>query len=319
MDLDIVSWNVHGLPWPLDLHWLPFDRTPRHGERVANILAHLHTLRPRPDIVAFQEVWRDDDAARIKFALSGYHVVESRNAPIVRPTGLLTCIRQDRWEVVDAISTEYPTGADVDAKSHKGFHMVTLRDRTTSEPLMFINTHLQSQYAKHGPKTYPEVRIAQIRAMTAAAKKKPTGVPLLASGDFNTYPYPSDRDVYRHISDGAPWIDLTKQARAACGCETNFDSDLPTDKDGWIDYLLWYSDPTLRSEANIRLIVNRRIDDPYSDHQGLRAHVRITPPAVLPALSTIGLVLVTQRSTRRQWLMSVAAVAADLLPAFVVR
>jgi exonuclease III len=78
MELDIVSWNVHGLPRPFDLHIRPWDHSPRHDQRVADGLGRLAALPPAPDIVAFQEVWRDDDNARIRTALGGYEVVESR-------------------------------------------------------------------------------------------------------------------------------------------------------------------------------------------------------------------------------------------------
>jgi endonuclease/exonuclease/phosphatase family metal-dependent hydrolase len=314
MELDVVSWNVHGLPRPLDTHWLPSDPAPRHAERVANVVGRVRGLVPKPDVVAFQEVWRDDDAGRIKTGLDDYHVVESPNAPFVRPTGLLTCVRRSRWDVIDATTTEYSQAASVDAHSRKGFQLLTLRDRATAEPLMFLNTHLQSQYAKSGFKTYQGVRSSQIAEMTTeAARRKLPGVPLIAAGDFNTYPYPSDRAVYQHLADGAPWVDLTKQARAACGCETNFDSDHPADKDGWIDYVLWYSDPTLASQASVRLMSNRRIDDPYSDHQGLRAHVSIAAQKALPAAATVALALVTRSSARRNWMIGMAALLAHVL------
>jgi exonuclease III len=99
MKLSIVSWNVHGLPRPLDLHFLPWDKSPHHDERVRNVIQRVGDLRPPPDVIAFQEVWRDDDAAAIK-RLPGYSPCEAPNGPIMRPTGLMTLIRNDRWSVL---------------------------------------------------------------------------------------------------------------------------------------------------------------------------------------------------------------------------
>jgi endonuclease/exonuclease/phosphatase family metal-dependent hydrolase len=137
---------------------------------------------------------------------------------------------------------------------------------------------------------------------------------MLAVGDFNTYPYPSDASVYTHISDGRPWLDLTREARARCGCETNFDSTHKGKMDGWIDYLLAYADPAVRVGADISLLTNRAIDDPYSDHQCLRAEVTIeTVPSAALALGVAAWAL-SSSQTRREWLGMCGAAIARALP-----
>jgi endonuclease/exonuclease/phosphatase family metal-dependent hydrolase len=310
--LSVVSWNVHGLPRPFDLHFLPWDRSPHHGERVRHILERVGSLRPQPDLIFLQEVWRDDDAAAIK-SLAGYTACEVPNGPIMRPTGLLTLVRGERWRVLSSDPYFYLRSANTDTRGKKGLLLTKLQDRD-GRKITVINTHLQSQYATSGEKTYPEIRASQIATLTEKAEDAAAaGVPMFACGDFNTYPYPSDARVYTHIADGRPWIDLTREARARCGCETNFDSTHKGKMDGWIDYVLAYSDPTLQVRADISLLANRAIDDPYSDHQGLHANVTIEAHFSPLALAVTACAL-SSSSTRREWLALCGSAIGRALP-----
>jgi endonuclease/exonuclease/phosphatase family metal-dependent hydrolase len=313
MQLCVLSWNVHGLPRPLDLHFLPWDKTPRHGERVRSVLARIASLTPQPDIVAFQEVWRDDDAGAI-IATAGYSACEAPNGPIMRPTGLLTLYRKDRWTALSCDTHHYAESANTDTRGKKGLLLTKLR-HTDGQSITFINTHLQSQYDTKGEKTYKDVRKSQIKELKAEAERVASpGTPLIAFGDFNTYPYPSDADVYAGISDGHPWIDLTREARARCGCETNFDSTHKGRMDGWIDYALAYADPLLKFDASITLLTNQHIDTPYSDHQGLLATITVTPPSFAAAGVAVALTLAASSPTRREWLAMFGAAFGKALP-----
>src|SRR5262245_47876104 len=51
MDLKLVTWNVHGLPWPLSQ-----DKSYRLGG-IAGVIRQV-----APDFILLQEVWRPDDA-----------------------------------------------------------------------------------------------------------------------------------------------------------------------------------------------------------------------------------------------------------------
>jgi len=301
VNVSIVTWNVHGLPRPFDLHVLPWDRSPHHDERVRNVLRRVGGVLPQPDVIAFQEVWRDDDAAAIK-RLPGYTTCEAPNAPIMRPTGLLTLVRSEQWTVLSSDAYFYLQSANTDTRGKKGLLLTKLQHRD-GQKMTVINTHLQSQYSMSGKKTYPEIRASQIAMLTKKARDAAvSGIPLLAVGDFNTYPYPSDANVYTDLSDGRPWVDLTAEARSRCGCETNFDSTRNGKMDGWIDYLLAYADPGVRVRADISLLTNRMIDDPYSDHQGLHGNMTIeTAPAAALALGIAASAL-SASHTRREWL-----------------
>jgi endonuclease/exonuclease/phosphatase family metal-dependent hydrolase len=313
LTLRIVSWNVHGLPRPVDLHYFPWDRAPKHGERVRNVLERISTLSPAPDVIALQEVWRDDDAAQVRTLSSkGYEVFEVPNGPILRPTGLLTCVNTAAgWRAAQLPPVYYSKASvvDVDRFSHKGIQRLKVQ-RSAVDRFVLFNTHLQSQYAKSGPKTYTSERQKELQQLSErAVELQEGGVPLLACGDFNTYPYPSDFAVYELLSNGRPWVDLTKEARAECGCETNFDSTNSKEMDGWIDYALWAKDDSLDVRATVQLLHNEHIDSPYSDHQGMvyTVHVerRAAPEVSLRRL--VALAAMARPTTRREWLMAIGA------------
>ena len=310
MDFSLTSWNIHGLPYPLDLHFWPFSRIPRHGERAEAIAARV--LTSHPDVCVFQEVWTDQDVERFtqRFKSAGYTVSPPPRTRFPRSGGLLTCVASG-WQVLDARFEEYitnPGPANSDARSHKGVQVVKVQKG--AERLVVLNTHLQSQYPpKH---FYADIRKAQIERLTEVATKEyesDRDAALLAVGDFNTYPYPSDADAYLAMSTGK-WRDLTSEARAECGCETNYDSVHPTEMEGWIDYVLAYQSG-VDVRAEISLMRNTSIDNPYSDHHGLHANVSITRAAREGVAATIAAWLCTQPTTRREWLTGLATIAAN--------
>jgi len=307
MQLTLTTWNVHGLPYPFDRHFWPFSRIPRYKVRIDAIATEVLTVSP--DIALFQEVWKEGSAQRLcdRFKEAGYLTYRPPRGGFLLKGGLVTCVKS-AWHVIDETFIEYrtsPPAASSDVRVHKGIQAVQLQQG--DQRLTVVNTHLQSQYP---PESYAKVRLAQIAFLSQHAQTlAQPGVPLLAIGDFNTYPYPSDAEVYAALSSGS-WLDLTKEARAACGCETNYDPAHPTEMEGWIDYVLAYRDRSLDVSADVTLIRNRSIDNPFSDHHGLFARVSTAPRAPV-TLGLIGSAMLMRRSTRREWLSAVGAVLLD--------
>jgi endonuclease/exonuclease/phosphatase family metal-dependent hydrolase len=308
MELTLTSWNVHGLPYPFDRHFWPFSRIPRYRVRIDAIATEVLTVSP--DIAVFQEVWKEGSAQHLcdRFRKVGYTAFGPPPGGFFLKGGLVTCVA-GAWHVIEEKFIEYqttPPAASSDARVHKGIQVVRLR--RGDQPLTVVNTHLQSQYP---PKRYADIRRAQIEFLTDHAQTlAQPGMPLLAVGDFNTYPYPSDNDVYRAISTGS-WLDLTKEARAACGCETNYDPSHPTEMEGWIDYFLAYRDRSLGVSADVTLMRNRSIDNPFSDHHGLYGRVSINPATERITLGLAASAMLARPTTRREWLCAVGAVFID--------
>jgi endonuclease/exonuclease/phosphatase family metal-dependent hydrolase len=264
--ISLLSWNLHGLPRPL---------APNHSERLRRVTTR--ALQLKPDLIAFQEVWLDSDQVRMAATLrsAGYEVFAPASGTFgLKASGLLTCVRAaSGWQATTNWRARFRRSASAlkfwegDGISHKGMEFVRLSHQTHGE-LVFINTHLQSQYWNK----YVIVRQRQVEQLTsAAASLGVDGVPLLVCGDFNTDP--SEQAVYPLFAT-SPWSDLTTTYRHLCvGCKTLYNRR--GDLAAWFDYVIARRDPTLKIAMDLTLENNVRRDDPFSDHQGLSGIVAI--------------------------------------------
>src|SRR6188474_2747508 len=184
IDVHLVSWNLHGLFWPLAPH------TPTRLVRVAEKVLGLD-----PDVVMFQEVWlrRYAQALKAEFADRGYQSIEYHSIAPVRTGGLLVFIKRG-WTIDRSPFVEYSSIApawyvwELDGLSGKGFLAIDVK-APGGEHLTFIDTHLQSQYAdpkkpdaKHNWQSIRELELAQLEQYGQAHP----GVTMILAGDFNT-------------------------------------------------------------------------------------------------------------------------------------
>lgn len=132
---------------------------------------------------------------------------------------------------------------------------------------------------------------------------------MLVCGDFNT---DAGEPLHDMFSNGA-WQDLTEAYRRRCACKTNF-SDRDT-LDMWIDYVVARRDPCLEFSADIELQTNTHKDDPFSDHQGIFAKVRIDDVVAESSLLVGVATTIAMRgpSNRRTALKKIAALAAGVM------
>lgn len=249
--LSLISWNVHALP---------FDAT-RH-QRLDNIAGEL--ARRAPDLVLLQEVWLEDDAARLGCRLAADY--ERVRGP--RGGGLLALVRHSSpWQVHGEASFEqYSARApwyrleELDGIAGKGFQGFTVSDG--ARRVAVVNTHLQAQYPARGNR-YEAERLQQIRQLMAYVAKDRGGDALLVAGDFNVR---EDENAHYRTLTGT-LQDLTAEYRRACGCGTFVDrSGVET---WWIDYVFARRADGGPVSARLERIRNRGRDDPYSDHHGL--------------------------------------------------
>jgi endonuclease/exonuclease/phosphatase family metal-dependent hydrolase len=250
-DLALVSWNIHGLPFPLT-RWL--------AQRVDNVAAQV--LHCGPDVVLLQEAWFEHDAAQLERRL-GVHYARVVDASAVtdgawfgifgfRRGGLLAFIRSQ-----ENVVSEFEVFADtataireLDVLSSKGMQLFVL----PGQRMTLVNTHLQAQY---GPgKEYPEVRSKQIAQLLRRVEKL-TG-PAIVAGDFNTDA--GDR-LYGVLT--GPLDDLTAGLRKREGI---------ADRD-WIDYVFATRGAGVAVAGDL-LLRNVAPDDPFSDHNGIWLRVR---------------------------------------------
>jgi endonuclease/exonuclease/phosphatase family metal-dependent hydrolase len=303
IDLRLVSWNLHGTP-------LGSERRRRRMRAAAQAMV---TLTPPPNLVLLQEVFLPADAARIERHL-GVRFRRVDGIPLkafppwflpllnlgglwwsIRRGGLLAFV-DDTWEVLgsafepfDAEDWEIKLWRG-DGYADKGFHRLHLRHRPSGQPLVVLNTHLQSG------RTYEDIRAAQLAQLRRAIAAIPVGVPVVIAGDFNVRPTSA---LYRALTEDLGWRDLTV---AVPNCGTEFDRAAAG---RWRDYVFLRADGGWGGHAEVGLICNRKRDRPYSDHHGVDARIRLRPQAsaALP-LATVAAQVWQGPATRRAWLLA---------------
>ena len=285
--LRLVSWNVHGTP-----------DAPRIGERMGAIARAVAARKP--DLVLLQEVWRKGDAAYFEKRLvrRGYASVTLPEAGmLLRTGGLLAFVRsQAGWRASEPSFHEFRAeGPDwkvweADGLGDKGVQGFTLSREGLS--CRVLHTHLQAAYQPGG---YAEVRRAQLAELRALAEGV-AGMPVLVVGDLNTTP---DEAAWQEV---AGLRDLTAAARAACRCGTSLQPEEPSQ---WLDHLLARVPAGFTLESAVSLLRSQRPDVPYSDHHGLDAVLRITPPAKSAHLAMLAAARLAGPTTRREWLANV--------------
>jgi endonuclease/exonuclease/phosphatase family metal-dependent hydrolase len=262
-ELDLLSWNVHGPPF-----------APRRAQRLAAVAAELE--RRAPEVALLQEVWFAADAAALGRRLAGrYRMVDGapRSGPM-RVGGLLAFVRGDAaWRPVgDARFERYAACAarwrvwEGDGLIGKGIQVMSLVADDGGHGLTILHTHVQAQY---NAVAHRRPRAGQLAQLAALAAGLDPATPVLAAGDLNTGP---EESLYRDLL--APtWLDLTTATRAARpAAQTQFECGA---EPLWIDYVLARRSPSWTVEADLELVENTARDEPFSDHNGLHARLRL--------------------------------------------
>ena len=261
--LKVLSWNLHGLAWPLSKDL---------AGRIDRVSAKVRELSP--DVVLLQEVWLGSQVERLTTALeSEWKPVWIKRRSRGPSGGLLAFIRASAgWKTVAAPEFyRFAASAPVwkiwegDGLGGKGVLSVVLE--CGEKRICAINTHLQSQYSGAN---YAEVREAQLVELSKVVSNFHASVPAIVAGDFNT-------DVREPLYSivAALGTDLTAEAREQSNVGTTAN---PRDgRPEWIDYIVAANSQSWTVSATLELIANQSADVPYSDHSGLFCTIRLTP------------------------------------------
>jgi endonuclease/exonuclease/phosphatase family metal-dependent hydrolase len=175
--LEVLSFNVWGIPYI----------TPDREERIAEISRRVAELAP--DLVAFQEVWLREDAAKIGSLLERAGLTHQRYS-YEEASGLWIGSRFP-IERVDFHAFELGTKPAVpwhlDYFAKKGVAIV--RVTTPLGPVDLANMHLQASYAigDYGYVQFGQALQAAERLSAPATSSEPVP-PLIAVGDLNSEP-----------------------------------------------------------------------------------------------------------------------------------
>lgn len=128
---DIVTYNIHGLPWSRDTS--------------SSIVKWLHSIQP--GIICLQEVFCESTRGFFKQTLEqyGYYVSIPNDLGVtVLSSGLLIAVISNKYKIISECFCCFQDYHNVELLANKGFHTVRLVDLKTNRPLIIANTHTQS-------------------------------------------------------------------------------------------------------------------------------------------------------------------------------
>jgi endonuclease/exonuclease/phosphatase family metal-dependent hydrolase len=261
--LKVLSWNLHGLAWPL-------SRDP--GGRMDRVSAKVRDLSP--DIVLLQEVWLGSHVDRLVLALQPdwTPIFVKRRSHFPRG-GLLMFVRASTgWRTISApefhaFAASAPVWKIWEGDGLGGKGVLTVALERGEQRICAVNTHLQSQYSGS---SYSEVREAQLIDLGKVVANVDASVLSIVAGDFNT---DAQESLYSHIA--ALGTDLTAEARQLSNYGTT--ANPRAGQSEWIDYIVAANLQAWTASATLELIANHSADVPYSDHSGLFCTIRLTP------------------------------------------
>jgi len=172
MDVSILTYNTHGLPWSRG--------------RFKEIAAWLS--EQNADIICLQEVFTESAQLYYKNEMprSGYDVlIPEDNGVTLIGSGLITMYKSSRFLCKSSIFCSYQDYHNVEWFANKGFHTMRLQEKRGRQ-LCIVNTHMQSSTEVSwifGEKIINTIRRAQFKQITdffAGLK-----APVLIVGDLN--------------------------------------------------------------------------------------------------------------------------------------
>jgi endonuclease/exonuclease/phosphatase family metal-dependent hydrolase len=261
-DLRILSWNLHGLAWPLSQD--PVGRMDRVAAKIRDLA---------PDVVMLQEVWLRSHLDRLVAALQPDWTpifVDHRGRA---SGGLLTLVNSSAGWRAHSAPEFHPFTASApvwkiwegDGLAGKGVLCVAIE--FDERRICAVNTHLQAQYSGI---TYTEIREAQLIQLGKVVSQFHPAIPAIVAGDFNT---DAREPLYSLVA--AIGVDLTFKARGQGNVGTT--ANPREGRPEWIDYIVAANSQPWDVSANLELIANERADFPYSDHSGLLCTLTLTP------------------------------------------
>lgn len=140
MDVNILTYNTHGLPWSR-------DRTKEICDWIAV---------KQPHILCLQEVFTSKSRAYYTKFLNhaGYTMIIPEDTQISDETeafsvsplssGLLTGFLRSKYSLESSVFCPYQSYHNVESLANKGFQVLRVRSRITQTMLIIINTHTQS-------------------------------------------------------------------------------------------------------------------------------------------------------------------------------
>jgi endonuclease/exonuclease/phosphatase (EEP) superfamily protein YafD len=263
--LRVLTWNLHAIPFI----------APRPEARLHNVAVKVR--EQQPDVVVLQEVWAHAYARLLERDLADeYRLTSATGCGRPFPCGGLAILVRtgSGWEASAPTFVAYGATApwyrlfEWDGIAKKG--MLTVRLVRGTESLTVLDTHLQTEYTRYG-RDYTPIRRAQLEQLARAVANAPGDRPAIIAGDFNTSPGERSGLFESHLA--LLGDDRTTELRIACGeCGTRPSLPRPA---RWLDHVFTRG---FAATATAARIVNERIDQPFSDHDGVLVRLQYGAP-----------------------------------------
>lgn len=179
MDVSILTYNTHGLPWSC-------NRTREIGEWL---------VKQHVDFICLQEVFTQSNREYLLKILTrnGYKPIVPNDTDItILSSGLLTVVNK-KIKVISSIFCSYENYHNVEWFANKGFHV--LRCIKNNKLITIVNTHTQSNTEISwffGEKVIDDIRKAQFKQIRTFFTGSSS--PVLIVGDLNC-----ERSPYHEI------------------------------------------------------------------------------------------------------------------------
>lgn len=172
---DVLTYNIHGLPWSKPMN-----------QEICDFLERI-----KPSILCLQEAFVPSVRLFYKHALErmGYRVFLPRDEEVCwLNSGLLIAVWDAEWHVESSCFCPYLDVHNVEWFSNKGFFLLRLRNKITHAYLELINTHTQSDTEVSwifGRKTTDAIRKKQATQLVNFVRRRNSGTTTLVIGDLN--------------------------------------------------------------------------------------------------------------------------------------
>jgi len=253
MKCQILSYNVHGLPW-----------SKQNCVPISNWIKS-----QRPSIVCLQEVFTKQarDYYKDQLERDGYKVCIPRDADVsLLPSGLLTAYLEKAYAFVSDCFCPYLAYHNVELFANKGFHSLRLRCLETQRVVHIVNTHTQSDTEISwwwGAATMMRIRRRQFQQIVEHFHT--CNEPVLIVGDLNCEASPHPYVRFLKLP-GAP---LRKSTFYSTGEDLDHIAWLPLQ---WVRDGCHYCDVVRRGPQILQCTV---FEKPWSDHAPVLATVYI--------------------------------------------
>lgn len=242
--LSIMSYNVHGLPWPLATRGADFAA-------IATRLRQLRAQGRQPHVIVLQEAFTD--SAKAIGAAAGYRYAQfgpSAAAPAVAATAADRAFQAidtrrrgegvGKWvdsglaifsdyPIAAARRVAYPVCAGFDCLANKGALAVELAVPNLAQPVFVIDTHLNSKAASGVDRARNGYAYRRQLAVLSAFVKAvvPPQAALFVAGDFNVGRAGERRtSLVRSMSQPALTLSSTFATCATTACAVSDGADL---------------------------------------------------------------------------------------------